>query len=192
MVLATLLLLCAAPPADEAVKVAAAANAHAGRQTLSATATDNLSKVVPVAAALPSAPEPKANPEVEPASFRSAAQPFQPARPVTRRPGETPRQEKIWYGLMAVSHAGAGFDAWSTRRAISSGGGREANPFMKPFANSNAIYAATQVSPAFMDFLGKRLMVSQNPWIRKLWWVPQVAGTSMSFAAGAHNLGVAR
>jgi len=191
MVLATLLLLCAAPPADKAVKVAAA-NANAERQTLSAAATDNLSKVAPVAAALPSAPEPKVNPEVEPASFRSAAQPFQPARPVTRRPGETPRQKKTWYVLTAVSHAGAGFDAWSTRRAISSGGGREANPFMKPFANSNAIYAATQVSPAFMDFLGKRLMVSQNPWIRKLWWVPQAAGTSMSFAAGAHNLGVAR
>jgi len=84
MVLATLLLLCAAPPADKAVKVAAA-NANAERQTLSAAATDNLSKVAPVAAALPSAPEPKVNPEVEPASFRSAAQPFQPARPVTRR-----------------------------------------------------------------------------------------------------------
>jgi len=96
----------------------------------------------------------------------------------------------MWYGLMAVSHAGAAFDAWSTRRAISGGYGQEANPFLKPFANSNAIYAATQVSPAVMDYLGKRMMTSQNPWVRKLWWFPQVAGTGMSFAAGAHNMSV--
>ena len=103
---------------------------------------------------------------------------------------ETPRQRKMWYGLMAVSHAGAAFDAWSTRRAISGGYGQEANPFLKPFANSNAIYAATQVSPAVMDYLGKRMMTSPNPWIRKLWWFPQVAGASMSFGAAVHNVGV--
>jgi hypothetical protein len=96
----------------------------------------------------------------------------------------------MWYGLMAAGHAGAAFDAWSTRRAISGGYGQEANPFLKPFASSNAIYAATQVSPAFMDYLGKRMMVSQNPWIRKLWWVPQVTGAGISFAAGTHNVGV--
>ena len=191
MVLATLFLVCAVSLADEPATAAVASNGNAERQALSATAAENSSKEVSVLAALPSAPEPKVNPAIERASFRSAAQPFQPVRPVTR-PVETPRQRKMWFGLMAASHAGAGFDAWSTRRAISSGGGQEANPFMKPFANSNAIYAATQVSPAFMDFLGKRMMVSQNPWIRKLWWVPQVAGTSVSFAAGAHNLGVAR
>ena len=179
------------PPADEAAKAAVASDANAGRQTLSATAIDNVSKEASVRASLPSTPEPKVNPEIEPASLRSAAPPFLLVRPVTR-PAETPGKRKMWFGLMAASHAGAGFDAWTTRRAISSGGGQEANPFMKPFANSNAIYAATQVSPAFMDFLGKRMMVSQNPWIRKLWWVPQVAGTSVSFAAGAHNLGVAR
>jgi len=43
-----------------------------------------------------------------------------------------------------------------------------------------------------MDYLGKRLMTSQNPAIRRLWWVPQVMGASMSFAAGAHNMGVVR
>ena len=130
-------------------------------------------------------------PEAEPAPLRSAAQPFLPVRPVTR-PVETPRQRKMWYGLVAASHSGAAFDAWTTRRAISSGYGQEANPFLKPFAGSNAIYAATQVSPAVMDYLGKRLMTSQNPAIRRLWWVPQVMGASMSFAAGAHNMGVVR
>jgi hypothetical protein len=91
---------------------------------------------------------------------------------------------------VVASHAGAAFDAWTTRRAISGVFGQEANPFLKPFANSNAIYAATQVSPAVMDYLGKRMMVSQNPAIRRLWWIPQLVGTSMSFAAGTHNMGV--
>src|SRR5579859_530253 len=193
MVLATLLLLCAMPQGDDAAKAASNTN---GSQVLSASFSESASKAAPVsskdsstaAAVLPSAPEPKLKPEVEPAPLRSAAsQPFLPVRP---RPVETPRQRKMWYGLMAVSHAGAAFDAWSTRRAISGGYGQEANPFLKPFANSNAIYAATQVSPAVMDYLGKRMMTSQNPWVRKLWWFPQVAGTGMSFAAGAHNMSV--
>lgn len=193
MVLATLLLLCPMPQGDEAARATAASNADADRQLLSASVSDSATsnsatKDSTVAApALPSAPEPKAKPEVEPAPLRSAAQPFLAVR---QRPLETPRQRKMWYGLMAVSHAGAAFDAWTTRRAISSGYGQEANPFLKPFANSNAIYAATQVSPAVMDYLGKRMMRSENPWVRKLWWFPQAAGASMSFAAGAHNLGV--
>jgi len=188
MVLATLLLLCAMPQGDDVAKAAAASNANAGGQVLSATIPDSATKdSTTVTAALPSAPEPKVKPEAEPAPLRSAAQPFMPVRPRTI---ETPRQRKMWYGLMAVSHAGAAFDAWSTRRAISGGYGQEANPFLKPFANSNAIYAATQVSPAVMDYIGKRMMTSQNVAIRKLWWLPQVLGTGMSFAAGAHNVGV--
>lgn len=190
MVLATLLLLCAAPQGDDAAKVATASNASAGQQVLSASVSESASKDnLSAAAVLPSAPEPKVKPEAEPAPLRSAAQPFMPFRSVTR-PVETPRQRKMWFGLMAVSHAGAVFDSWTTRRAISSGYGQEANPFLKPFANSNAIYAATQVSPAFMDYIGKRMMTSQNPGLRRLWWVPQVLGGSMSFAAGVHNIGV--
>jgi hypothetical protein len=191
MVLATLLLACAFPQAADAAKPAGASNGNVDRQILSATVFDNTFKDRTAGAALPSMPEPKAKPEVEPAALRYAAEPFVPMRPAAR-PGETPRQRKMWYGLMAVAHAGAGFDAWTTRQAVSSGYGREANPFMKPFANSNAIYAATQVSPAVMDYLGKRMMASQNPAIRRLWWIPQLMGTSMSFAAGAHNLGVVR
>lgn len=187
MVLATLLLVCAVPQADDAAKIVAASE----QQTLSAKITDDtLNRETTAAAALPAAPEPKAKPDADPAALRSA-QPFEPVRPARPRPGETRRQRVMWYGLMAVGHGAASFDAWSTRLAISSGHAQEANPFLKPFANSNAIYAATQVSPAFMDFVGKRMMISQNPWVRKLWWVPQVAGTSVSFVAGAHNIGVA-
>lgn len=103
---------------------------------------------------------------------------------------ETGRERKIWYGLMAASHGAAVFDAWSTRRALSGNYGVEANPLMRPFAHSGAIYAATQVSPLFMDFLGRRMMVSHHGWMRKMWWVPQTAGTGVSLAAGVHNVGV--
>lgn len=190
MVLATFLLLCALPQANDAAKVMAASNTVADRAVAAATSSDNLSKDSSSAAALPSAPEPKVKTEVEPASLRSSAQPFQPFPPVMR-PRETPAQRKLWYGLMAVGHTGAALDAWSTRRAVSGGYGQEANPFLAPFAHSNALYAATQVSPAFMDFLGKRMMTSQHPFLRKIWWVPQVAGASVSFVAVGHNLSVA-
>ena len=158
MVLATLVLLCAVPQTENIAEAPAAP---------SVAAFDNTSNDSTVRGALPRAPEPKA---------KSEAEPFAPVRAKTQRPGESPRQRTMWYGLAAAGHAAAGFDAWSTRRAISGGYGQEANPFLKPFANSNAMYAATQVSPAFLDFLGKRMMVSQNPWIRKFWWLPQTAG----------------
>jgi hypothetical protein len=188
MVLATLLLLCSMPQLDDAAKAVADSNAAAVLPAHPAVSSEEAAKDTPAAASLPSAPEPKVKPEVEPAGLRAASQPFQPVRPAVTRPYETPRQRKMWYALTIAGSGGAAFDAWSTRRAISGGYGQEANPFLRPFAKSNAIYAATQVSPAFMDFLGKRMMVSQNPWIRKLWWVPQVAGTGMSFASAAHNV----
>ena len=190
MVLATVLLLCALPQADDAAKVTAASNAGAERAVVAAAYTDNSSKDSSSPAALPSVPEPKVKTEVEPASLRSSAQPFQPFRPVMH-PRETPGQRKLWYGLMVVGHTGAALDAWSTRRAVSGGYGQEANPFLAPFAHSNALYAATQVSPAIMDFLGKRMMTSQHPFLRKIWWVPQVAGASVSFVAVGHNVSVA-
>jgi hypothetical protein len=97
------------------------------------------------------------------------------------RPKETRLQRRTWYALDVLGHSGAILDAWSTRRAISTGYCGEANPLLRPFAHSNAIYAATQVSPAFMDYLGKRLMISRHPWVRRLWWVPQSTGASFSF-----------
>lgn len=164
---------------------------------------------------LPSAPEPKINTEANdsptPSVASSANPPLLSASNVMASAGviapraaepalllksplestyETSRQRKIWYGLAAASHGAAAFDAWSTRRALSGNYGTEANPLLRPFAHSGALYAATQVSPAIMDFLGRRMMVSRHGWIRKLWWVPQTAGTGVSLAAGAHNVGV--
>jgi len=88
---------------------------------------------------------------------------------------------------MAAGHGAAAFDAWTTRRAISGGYGTEGDPLQRPFANSGAIYATTQVVPALMDFLGHRMMRSESPTIRKFWWIPQAASTGVSLGAGIHN-----
>ena len=60
------------------------------------------------------------------------------------------------------------------------------------FAHSGAIYAATQVSPTLMDFLGHKMMKSRSPLIRKMWWVPQATGAGLSFAAGMHNMSLVK
>jgi hypothetical protein len=178
MVIAALLLICSIPQMDDTAKMA---------NDSPAVASDRAAKDATLVASLPSAPAPKVKADPEPIT---PAQPFQPVKPVFTRPRETPRQRKTWYGLALVGHSGAAFDAWSTHRAVAGGYGQEGNPLLRPFAGSNAIYAATQVSPVFMDFLGKRMMVSQHGWVRKIWWLPQTAGASISFASGAHNVGV--
>jgi hypothetical protein len=189
MVLATLLLICSIPQADDTTKVVAS-NANTELPAVPAANSDSNSKDGTLMASLPSAPVAKVKEEIEPVSLRAAGQPYQPVKPVLTRPRETPRQRKMWYALTMAGSSGAAFDAWSTHRAVAGGYGQEANPFLRPFAGSNAIYAATQVSPAVMDFLGKRMMVSENPSIRKLWWVPQLLGTGMSFASAAHNVSI--
>src|SRR5260370_39388789 len=54
------------------------------------------------------------------------------------------------------------------------------------------MYAATQVTPAVMDFIGKRMMVSQNRWVRRMWWLPQAAESGFSIAAGGHNIALVK
>jgi hypothetical protein len=125
-------------------------------------------------------------------SITPGTQPFSNAaiKPAIRGTYETARQRKIWYGLVAASSGAAAFDAWTTRRAVSGNYGVEGDPLLRPFAHSNAIYAATQVSPAVMDYLGHRMMTSNHQWMRKLWWVPQTAGMGFSLGAGIHNYGL--
>jgi hypothetical protein len=115
-----------------------------------------------------------------------------PVRPATSDAYETPRQRAAWWALVAAGHSAAVFDAWTTRRAISGGYGVEGDPFQRPFAHSNAIYASTQVSPLLMDYVGHRLMRSRYPLLRQFWWVPQAANASFSFGAAVHNYHVVR
>ena len=116
------------------------------------------------------------------------ATPVRPTKTVTEDPNYA-RNKKIWYSLVAMNHTAAFVDAYSTRRAVQRGA-QELNPLMKPFANSNAMYPATQVIPFGMDYLGRRMMKSENPLLRKLWWLPQTASTAASLVAGIHNLSV--
>ena len=147
----------------------------------------------------PSMPQPRINSgessSAEPAAA-AAAQPrafaFEPVKPATERRYENRTQKRIWYGLVAAGHAGAAFDAWSTRRALSGNYGTESDPLMRPFAHSGAVYAATQVTPLLMDLIGKRAMVSEHMWVRRLWWVPQSVGATLSFTTAVHNVGVVR
>src|SRR3989442_4298149 len=53
--------------------------------------------------------------------------PGQPLRPGLH-PSETVANRRLWYALAISSHSAATFDAWSTRRAVSSGQGRESKP----------------------------------------------------------------
>src|SRR5262249_21791354 len=154
-------------------------------------------------ASLPSAPLPKIAADNAAAGESSsvAAEPIQPATPVQpvkppkyaiRTRMETPTQRITWIGLSVLGDGTAAFDAYSTRQALSCACGTESNPLLRPFAHSNAIYAATQVSPTVMDFLGHKMMKSRSPLVRKMWWVPQAAGAGFSFAAGMHNMSLVK
>lgn len=95
---------------------------------------------------------------------------------------------KKWLILSAAEHGAATFDAYSTRQAIMSGAGQELNPMLRPFANSNALFAAVQVAPVLFDYVSLRMMRNSHPLVRRMWWVPQSASTATSLFAGAHNM----
>jgi hypothetical protein len=182
MIFAALVLLCAVPQNDDVAKAAA---------DNPVLVSENTHKDPNSSPLLPSMPEPKAEAKAEAALGEPlAAFPARPVRPAVMAMHETATQRKVWYGLAIAGHAGAAFDAWSTRRAITAGVGVEGNPMLRPFAHSGVLYVATQASPMLMDYLGKRMMTSQHGWLRKMWWLPQTAGAGMSFAAGAHNTGL--
>jgi hypothetical protein len=197
MLLATILLLGALPQSGELAR--SVANVSAVSAADAADAKDSSS-----ARELPSMPKPKVDSDagadgvtanvagaaaVQPPTSALAVQPMKPAY---TRPRETRGQRIAWYTLMATGHGAAAFDAYSTRLAVSGNYGTETNPFLRPFSHSSALYAATQVSPALMDFIGKRMMVSENRLVRKMWWLPQAAGSGFSVFAGVHNLGVVK
>lgn len=190
--------LVSADSASEDTRVAAVANS-----TTSSTSSSQISRSSSDSSfsqPLPSMPVPKvttdaaalAAAEASPDSLSSASSfPVEPVKPAATGSYETSRERKLWYALSFAGHGAAGLDAWTTRRAITQGYGTEANPLLRPFAHSNLLYAATQVSPAVLDFVGHHMMTSRHPLLRRVWWLPQSAGTAVSLFAGAHNLSVA-
>ena len=191
MVIATLLLICLIPQEEQARK-AQTYSAPTEERTISPADKPEGDTALGGNAALGSGSRPKIQPAADLRALVAPGQPVLAPKLAAPKPRETPRQRKIWYALSAAGHAGAALDAWSTRRAISSGAGSESNPMLRPFAHSNALYLATQASPFLMDFLGKKMLSSPHKWVRKMWWLPQAAGTGSSFLAGGHNLSLAR
>jgi hypothetical protein len=116
--------------------------------------------------------------------------PIKPATLTAHR--ETVANRRLWYGLLAAGHSAAVWDAYSTRRVMSRNLGTERNPLLRPFANSNSLYFAVQASPLLMDFLGRKMMTSEHPWVRHMWWLPQSTGTAASLLSGIHNLHISQ
>src|SRR6266849_8105115 len=197
MLLATILVLGALPQSGELAR--SVANAAAVSVADAANAKDSSA-----ARELPSMPKPKVAADADGVAVAAnvagaeAVQPptvalaVQPVKAAYTRPRETRGQRVAWYTLMAAGHGAAAFDAYSTRLAVSGNYGTETNPLLRPFSHSGALYAVTQVSPAVMDFIGKRMMASETRWVRKMWWLPQAAGSGFSVFAGVHNLNVVK
>lgn len=195
MLFATVLLLC---PLPQAVDVAKSVSETPVAVTLSADASSAPAKP------LPSSPEPKIKTDAAVTASNGAAgfapaavtpanpsPAMKPGRLILARDYETEKQRKEWYALSLASSGAAVFDAWSTRRDVSNGWGTEANPMLRPFSHSNAIYAATQVSPLVLDFIGRKMMTSRHLMLRRLWWLPQSAGLTTSVMAGLNNVTLA-
>jgi hypothetical protein len=102
---------------------------------------------------------------------------------------EEERRRRLWLALGIAQHSTASFDAWTTRRVISNGG-YEMDPLIRPFAGNASIYAAIQVAPVALEYLGWHMMHSNHEWERRVWWMPQSLGAAMNLASGVHNLGV--
>jgi len=111
-----------------------------------------------------------------------------PSSPAKDRAAEY-RRKSYWLTLTVAQQLAATFDAWSTRHAVSNGG-QELNPFLRPFAGNDSLFVAIQAGPVALDFLSHHMMNSNHTWVRRTWWVPQVAGTAVSIISGVHNLGV--
>ena len=202
MILTALALICCSTISGDAPRTPAAPAATSPAE-INATTSPSADRSAEADSAKPDAPLPKtavssnAKTDFEASAAETATPAALPAIPSPVKPAtadsyESPRDRKIWYGLMFASHGAAGFDAWTTRRAIGGGYGIEGDPLQRPFANSGAIYATTQVTPLIMDYVGHRMMRSSHNWIRKGWWIPQAASASVSFGAGMHNYSIAK
>jgi len=103
---------------------------------------------------------------------------------------EDQHPRRNWLILTIVQHSAATFDAYSTRQAVSAGAS-EADPLMRPFAQSPAIYFAIQGGPVILDYAARRMQRSSNSFLRRTWWLPQSASTGLFLFSGVHNLHVA-
>jgi hypothetical protein len=193
MILTMAVLLLQFPVAASAANSRQQPSSQPAAQSVASAAAPSTSKSAtapPVAAA---APSDNSKPNLQP--IQLPIDPVWPAAsdslyvppPDFRPPNEmTFAQPKWWFVLGAAEHSSATFDAWSTRRALSAGR-VEADPIMRPFAGSPAIYGAVQVIPVGLDYLARRLQRSSG-WTRHFWWAPQSIATATSLFSGSYNV----
>jgi hypothetical protein len=113
---------------------------------------------------------------------------IEPIRPIKLVKPSPAGSKRVWMALTLAQHSAATFDAWTTRRNVSSGHYHENNPFLKPFAGNNSLYAVVQITPLVFDLVGQRMRHSERPWARRFWWMPQAVQTATHLAFGARNL----
>jgi hypothetical protein len=188
--LAPTISLSAEDTAIDAPAAISASNSAVDAENLLPTATAIFDPATQPAAeskaALPDEPAPAAVTAAAPIAFLNSGKPMTVT--VDQLRAENRRNQMMWKGLAIASSGAATFDAWSTRRAITTAGAVELNPLLRPFAGNASLYAAIQVGPALMDFAGKKMMYSKYSWVRHIWWVPQTASYVSSIFCGAHNL----
>jgi hypothetical protein len=145
--------------------------------------------ITPLNSAAPAAANADPSPAaIEPTALISSYRPVYgpPVRTVSDR-----WQKREWLALSIAAHGGAGFDAWTTRKVLSSvPGAQEMNPLLRPFAGNASMYAAVQVAPTILDYVSRRMMNSRYDVLRHTWWLPQAVSAVVSVASGVHNIGV--
>jgi hypothetical protein len=114
----------------------------------------------------------------------------EPTKPIQMPSAETLHPSRAWLALSFVQSSAATFDAYSTRQAIGHGA-VEADPMMRPFAHSDALYGAIQVGPVILDYVARHMQRSEYQFFRHTWWVPQSLATAGFLFSGVHNMGVA-
>lgn len=82
------------------------------------------------------------------------------------------------------------YDTETTFACVNSGRCREANPVAAPFINSGrpATYGFLAGTSSGMLYFGYRLKKSDNPALRKVWWLPPVMSIVAHGATGSLNL----
>ncbi|HEY6330775.1 MAG TPA: hypothetical protein VI756_15695 [Blastocatellia bacterium] len=121
----------------------------------------------------------------------------------TIRPAQSPECSLFWQSLCrlaknrpllalaAVQTAALVSDGITTRQFLRRGY-VEVDPVAriligrKPTWGRMAPLGAVQVFAG--AWLGERMATSRNPWMRRLWWLPQIAGIAANSACAAHNV----
>ncbi len=195
MILAVAVLLFQFPVAGAAANTAKPTNTQAVTETHAAAPVAATSLTVTVSAknstpddstktSLPTVGPSASSPDFAASSMAGV---YLPPPPAFRPPDEAPiTHRKSWILLSAVEHSSAGYDAWSTRYALSNGR-VEADPLMRPFAGSAGLYGAIQAIPFGLDYVAHRFQHSSG-WTHRIWWAPQAIASATFLFSGSYNI----